>query len=65
MGEQFNLSDKQREVESKAASDIKNSQHTETTFVSVLAKELYLELLIIQHRASLKLLRLNAGETHY
>ncbi|XP_029704868.1 cilia- and flagella-associated protein 54 isoform X1 [Takifugu rubripes] len=47
------------EGESKGASDNQDFQHTESTPVSLLAKDLYLELLIIQHRASLKLMLQN------
>lgn len=54
----------EKEVEPKAESDIKGFQHTQTTRVSLLATDLHLELDIIHHRASLKLLQLNAGQTH-
>ncbi|XP_070700150.1 cilia- and flagella-associated protein 54 [Pempheris klunzingeri] len=48
------------EVESKADSDVKGSRHTQSTCVSLLATDLHHELEIILHRASLKLLLLNA-----
>lgn len=53
------------ERESQGASNNQDSQHTESTCVSLLAKDLYLELLIIQHRASLKLIMLNGGQAHH
>lgn len=53
------------EGESQGASNNKDSQHTKSTCVSLLAKDLYLELLIIQHRASLKLMMLNGGQAHH
>lgn len=60
--ERLNLSNKQTEVEEgSGASDMKDSPPTKSTCVSLLTKELYLELLIIHHRASLQLLLLNAG----
>lgn len=60
--ERLDLSDKQTEVEEgSGASDMKDSPHSKSTCVSLLTKELYLELLIIQHRASLQLSLLNAG----
>lgn len=43
----------------KVESDIKSSQSKRT---SLLAIDLRLELVIIHHRAALKLLQLNAGE---
>ncbi|XP_051257635.1 cilia- and flagella-associated protein 54-like isoform X3 [Dicentrarchus labrax] len=55
------LSKKEKEdVETEAESDIKGSQHTQSTRVFLLATDLHLELNIIRHRASLKLLQLNA-----
>jgi len=44
---------------------MKGFQDTQSTRVPLLATDLHLELDIIHHRASLKLLQLNAGETHY
>ncbi|XP_041808606.1 cilia- and flagella-associated protein 54-like [Chelmon rostratus] len=59
--EEDELSKREKEeVETKAKSDIKGSQHTQSTCVSLLATDLHLELDIIHHRASLKLLHLNA-----
>ncbi|XP_063751644.1 LOW QUALITY PROTEIN: cilia- and flagella-associated protein 54-like [Eleginops maclovinus] len=48
------------EVEAEAKSDIESSQHAQSKRVFLLAADLYLELDIIHHRASLKLLQLNA-----
>lgn len=48
------------EVES-AAAESKDSPPTGSTRAALLTEELYLELLIIRHRASLNLLMLNAG----
>ncbi|XP_044227349.1 cilia- and flagella-associated protein 54-like isoform X3 [Thunnus albacares] len=53
-------SEKEKEVETKADSDVKSSRHTQSTCVSLLAADLHLELDIIHCRASLKLLQLNA-----
>ncbi|CAK6953846.1 cilia- and flagella-associated protein 54-like [Scomber scombrus] len=53
-------SKKEKEVETKAESDIKSSRHTQSTCVSLLATDLHLELHIIHCRAFLKLLQLNA-----
>ncbi|KAF3840836.1 hypothetical protein F7725_006698 [Dissostichus mawsoni] len=50
------------EVETEAKSDIESSQHTQSKHVFLLATGLHLELDIIHHRASLKLLLLNAVE---
>ncbi|KAI9542427.1 hypothetical protein NQZ68_020774 [Dissostichus eleginoides] len=50
------------EVETEAKSDIESSQHTQSKHVFLLATDLHLELDIIHHRASLKLLLLNAVE---
>ncbi|KAM9348845.1 cilia- and flagella-associated protein 54 [Symphorus nematophorus] len=59
--EEDELTTKQKEDgETKAESDTKDSQHTQSTHVSLLAIDLHLELDIIHHRASLKLLQLNA-----
>lgn len=49
------------EVETEADSDINVSRDTQSTRVILLAIDLHLELKIILHRASLKLLQLNAG----
>nr|XP_046266152.1 cilia- and flagella-associated protein 54-like isoform X1 [Scatophagus argus] len=58
--EEDELSKKAKEeVHTKAESDIKGSQHTQSTRVYLLAIDLYVELDIIHHRASLKLLQLN------
>ncbi|XP_070839803.1 cilia- and flagella-associated protein 54 [Chaetodon trifascialis] len=59
--EEDELSKKEKgEAETKAESDIKGSQCTQSTHVSLLATDLHLELDIIHHRASIKLLQLNA-----
>ncbi|XP_053187065.1 cilia- and flagella-associated protein 54-like [Scomber japonicus] len=50
----------EKEVETKAESDLKSSGHTQSTCVSLLATDLHLELHIIHCRAFLKLLQLNA-----
>lgn len=51
-------------VGTKAESHIEGSQDTQSKRLHLLAKDLYLELDIIHHRASLKLQQLNAGKTH-
>ncbi|XP_071316210.1 cilia- and flagella-associated protein 54 isoform X2 [Trachinotus anak] len=51
---------KKEEVETKVDSDMKGFQDTQSTRVPLLATDLHLELDIIHHRASLKLLQLNA-----
>ncbi|XP_032388655.1 cilia- and flagella-associated protein 54 isoform X5 [Etheostoma spectabile] len=54
-------SEKEKEAEeSKAELDSKAFPHTQSTRVFLLATDLHLELDIIHHRASLKLLQLNA-----
>ncbi|XP_044078247.1 cilia- and flagella-associated protein 54-like [Siniperca chuatsi] len=58
--EEDELSKKEKEEMETKASDIKGSPHTQSTRVSLLATDLHLELDIIHHRASLKLLQLNA-----
>ncbi|XP_056253277.1 cilia- and flagella-associated protein 54-like isoform X3 [Seriola aureovittata] len=59
--EKDEISKKEKEeVETKADSDMKSSQDTQSTRVPLLATDLHLELDIIYHRASLKLLQLNA-----
>lgn len=47
----------------KTESNIGGSQHSESTRVFLLAIDLRLNLDIIHHRASLKLLQLNEGQT--
>ncbi|XP_042355674.1 cilia- and flagella-associated protein 54-like [Plectropomus leopardus] len=59
--EENEISEKEKdEVETKAEANSKDSQHTQSTRVFLLAKDLHLELNIIHHRTSLKLLQLNA-----
>lgn len=53
----------EKEPDTNTESDIKGSQSTQST--CLLAIDLHLELNIIHHRASLKLLQRNAGETHW
>nr|XP_008277006.1 PREDICTED: uncharacterized protein LOC103355117 [Stegastes partitus] len=48
------------EMEAKTESDFEGSQQTQSTRTFLLARDLHLELDIIHHRASLKLLMLNA-----
>ncbi|XP_047462207.1 cilia- and flagella-associated protein 54-like isoform X2 [Mugil cephalus] len=49
------------ELEGRAELDsVSNSRHTQSTYMFLLAKDLYQELDIIHHRASLKLLQMNA-----
>lgn len=63
--EEDEISEKKKEAEeSKAEPDSKAFPHTQSTRVFLLATDLHLELDIIHHRASLKLLQLNAGQTH-
>uniref|UniRef100_UPI0009B47C99 cilia- and flagella-associated protein 54 n=1 Tax=Monopterus albus TaxID=43700 RepID=UPI0009B47C99 len=54
------ICEKKKEEEIKAESNIKGSQDTQFTRVPLLATDLHLEFDIIHHRASLKLLQLNA-----
>ncbi|KAL7389232.1 hypothetical protein ABVT39_000211 [Epinephelus coioides] len=56
------ISEKEKEVETKteSESDIRGAQRTQSTHVFLLATDLHLELDIIHHRASLKLLQRNA-----
>ncbi|XP_030009343.1 cilia- and flagella-associated protein 54 [Sphaeramia orbicularis] len=58
--EENEMSSKEKEQETEAKLDIKHSRHTQETCVFLLALDLHLELDIIHHRASLKLLQLNA-----
>ncbi|XP_041865069.1 cilia- and flagella-associated protein 54-like isoform X4 [Melanotaenia boesemani] len=51
---------RKEEMESESKSDFKGFQHTQSTSMFLLVKDLHLELNIIHHRASLKLLQLNA-----
>ncbi|XP_073335740.1 cilia- and flagella-associated protein 54 [Pagrus major] len=51
---------KEKELDTNTESDVKGSQHSQSTRVSLLAIDLHLELNIIHHRASLKLLQRNA-----
>ena len=51
-------------METKTESDIKDSRDNRSTSELLLAKDLHQKLDIIYHRASLKLLQLNAGQTH-
>ncbi|XP_036976615.1 cilia- and flagella-associated protein 54-like isoform X3 [Acanthopagrus latus] len=58
------LTKKEKEADTNTESDIKGSQRTQSTRVFLLAIDLHLELNIIHHRASLKLLQRNAvGES--
>lgn len=50
-------------METKAESDMKSSRDIQSARIPLLATDLHLELDIIHHRASLKLLQLNAGQT--
>ncbi|XP_067350709.1 cilia- and flagella-associated protein 54-like isoform X2 [Channa argus] len=58
--EEIEVDKKGKKVETKIESDIKGFQHTQSTSMFLLATDLHLELDIIYHRASLKLLQLNA-----
>ncbi|XP_054482513.1 cilia- and flagella-associated protein 54-like [Anoplopoma fimbria] len=51
---------KKEEIETKAESDIRASRNTQSSHAFLLATDLHQELDIIRHRASLKLLQLNA-----
>ncbi|TNN63492.1 Cilia- and flagella-associated protein 54 [Liparis tanakae] len=51
---------KKEEVETKTESDTRASGHTQPSHVFLRATDLHLQLVIIHHRASLKLLQLNA-----
>lgn len=54
----------ENEVGTKAKSDIEDFRDTQFQHSPVLATDLHLELEIIYHRASLKLLQRNAGKIH-
>ncbi|KAK2828620.1 hypothetical protein Q5P01_019654 [Channa striata] len=54
------ISKKGKNLETKMESDIKDIQNTQSTSMFLLATDLHQELDIIHHRASLKLLQLNA-----
>ncbi|XP_078122015.1 cilia- and flagella-associated protein 54 [Sander vitreus] len=59
--EEDEISEREKDAEeSKAEPDSKAFPHTQSTRVFLLATDLHLELDIIHHRASLKLLQLNA-----
>ncbi|XP_018547690.1 cilia- and flagella-associated protein 54 isoform X2 [Lates calcarifer] len=61
--EEDEISKKEKEeVETKAESDMKSSRDIQSARIPLLATDLHLELDIIHHRASLKLLQLNAVE---
>ncbi|GLD46802.1 cilia- and flagella-associated protein 54 isoform X4 [Lates japonicus] len=61
--EEDEISKKEKEeVETKAESDMKSSREIQSARIPLLATDLHLELDIIHHRASLKLLQLNAVE---
>lgn len=51
------------EVETKTESNLGGTQHNESTGVFLLAIDFHLNLDIIHHRASLKLLQLNEGQS--
>ncbi|XP_059208284.1 cilia- and flagella-associated protein 54-like isoform X3 [Centropristis striata] len=59
--EENEINEKEKEeVEATVEADIKGRQHTQSTHEFLLATDLHLELDIIHHRASLKLLQMNA-----
>ncbi|XP_034539939.1 cilia- and flagella-associated protein 54-like isoform X4 [Notolabrus celidotus] len=60
VNEEDEIQRKEEELEIEAESDIKVCQHTQSTHVYLLIKDLLHELNIIHHRVSLKLLQQNA-----
>lgn len=62
--EEDEISQNEKEVGTKTKSDIEGSHETQFQRLPLLATDLHLEIDIIHHRASLKLLQLNAGKTH-
>lgn len=57
------ISHKKEEIKTTAESDNRTSRYSQSSQAFLLATHFHLELVIIHHRASLKLVQLNAGQT--